>query len=182
MWGLPSGLAVKNLNCIAECAGDTGSVPGSGTSPGGGNGNLLQYYCLEYSIDSRAWWATVHRVAKSQTQQSDWTHNIPQHMYAFNSKLSIHLCDSERSRNHQNRDSWNCKSCEANFFYVLDLTNFFSKKSNFINFIKGKKAAGWRGNSTESSSCLWELDDVIHNHLQDWLGTGCRLILSSIPT
>ena len=48
-----------------------GSVAGSGRSPGIGNGNLLQYSCLENPIDREAWWATVHRVAKSWTQLSD---------------------------------------------------------------------------------------------------------------
>ena len=48
-------------------AGDTGSIPGSGRSPGGGNGNLLQYSCLENPMDEGARWATVHGVAKSRT-------------------------------------------------------------------------------------------------------------------
>ena len=47
--------------------GDEGSIPGSGRSPGGGNGSPLQYFCLENPQDRGAWWATVHRVAKSQT-------------------------------------------------------------------------------------------------------------------
>ena len=49
-------------------AGDTGSIPGSGRSPGGGNGNSLQYSCLENPMDRGAWRATVHGVAKSQTR------------------------------------------------------------------------------------------------------------------
>ena len=48
-------------------AGDTGSIPGSGRCPGGGNGNPLQYSCQENAMDRGAWQATVHRVAKSQT-------------------------------------------------------------------------------------------------------------------
>ena len=48
-------------------AGDPGSIPGLGRSPGEGNGNLLQYSCLEKSMDRGAWWATVHGVAKSWT-------------------------------------------------------------------------------------------------------------------
>ena len=44
-------------------AGDSGSIPGSGRSPGGGNGNPLQYSCLENSMDGAAWQITVHRVA-----------------------------------------------------------------------------------------------------------------------
>ena len=48
-------------------AGDLGSIPGSGTSPGEGHGNPLQYSCLDNSMDGGAWWATVHGIAKSQT-------------------------------------------------------------------------------------------------------------------
>ena len=51
--------------------GDVGSIPGSGGSPGEGNGNPLQYPCLENSMDKGAWRAVVHEVAKSQTQLSD---------------------------------------------------------------------------------------------------------------
>ena len=51
----------------ASNAGDLGPVPGLGRSPGGGNGNPLQYSCLENPMDRRAWQATVHGVAKSQT-------------------------------------------------------------------------------------------------------------------
>ena len=51
-------------------AGDTGSIPGPGRSPGKGNGNPLQCIYLENSIDRGAWWATVHGVSKSWTQLS----------------------------------------------------------------------------------------------------------------
>ena len=46
---------------------DVGSIPGSERLPGGGNGNALQYSCLENPMDKGAWWATVHEVAKSRT-------------------------------------------------------------------------------------------------------------------
>ena len=49
-------------------AGDPGSIPGSGRSPGEGNGNPLQYSGLEYPMDGGAWWATAHGVAKSRTR------------------------------------------------------------------------------------------------------------------
>ena len=45
-------------------AGDAGSIPGLGRSPGGGHGNPLQYSCLENPMDRGAWWATAHGVAK----------------------------------------------------------------------------------------------------------------------
>ena len=52
-------------------AWDPGSIPGSGRSPGGGNGNPLQYSCMENSIDRGAWQAAVHGVAKSRTWMSN---------------------------------------------------------------------------------------------------------------
>ena len=58
-------------------AGDPGSIPGSGRSPGEGNGNPLQYSCLANSMDAGAWWATVHGVPKSQTRLSDFNVNVP---------------------------------------------------------------------------------------------------------
>ena len=54
-------------------AGDLGSFPGSGRSPGEGNVNPLQYSCQENSMDGEAWWTTVHGVAKSQMRLSDFT-------------------------------------------------------------------------------------------------------------
>ena len=53
-------------------AGDPGSTPGWGRAPGEGNGNPLQYSCLENPTDGGACWATVHGVAKSQTRLSDF--------------------------------------------------------------------------------------------------------------
>ena len=52
--------------------GDPVLIPGSGRSPGGRQSNLLQYSCLENSMDRRAWWATVHGVAQSQTRLRDF--------------------------------------------------------------------------------------------------------------
>ena len=51
-------------------------IPGSGRYPGEGNGNPLQYSCLENPMKGGAWQATVHRVAKSRTQLSDFTHSL----------------------------------------------------------------------------------------------------------
>ena len=61
------GSVVKNLPANAGDARDAGLIPGPGRSPRGGNGNPLQYSCLENPTDRGAWWATVHGVAKSQT-------------------------------------------------------------------------------------------------------------------
>ena len=59
--GFPGGSVVKNLPANA---GDMDLIPGLGRSPGEGNGNLLQYFCLGNSMDRGAWQATVHRVTK----------------------------------------------------------------------------------------------------------------------
>ena len=64
---LPSGTAVKNPPANEGDAGDVGSIPGSGRSPGEGNGNLLQHSCWENSRHRGAWRAAVHRVTESQT-------------------------------------------------------------------------------------------------------------------
>ena len=61
-------LVIKNVPTNAGDIRDVGSIPGSGRFPGEGNGDPLQYSCMENLMDSGAWWATVHGVAKSQTQ------------------------------------------------------------------------------------------------------------------
>ena len=63
--GFPGGSVVKNPPASAENAGDAGSIPGLGRFPGGGHDNPLQYSCLENPMDTGAWWAMVHGVAKS---------------------------------------------------------------------------------------------------------------------
>ena len=62
--GFPDGSAGEESACNAEQTGNTGSVLGLRRSPGGGNGNPLQYSCLKNSMDRGAWWATVHEFAK----------------------------------------------------------------------------------------------------------------------
>ena len=64
---------VSEVKASACNVGDLGSIPGSRRPTGEGNGNPLQYSCLENPMDRGAWWATVHGVAKSRTQLSDFT-------------------------------------------------------------------------------------------------------------
>ena len=71
--GLPRWLSGKNLAANAGDTKDVGLIPGSGGSPEVGNGNPLQYSCLENFMDGGAWWATVHGVSKSRTQLCDFT-------------------------------------------------------------------------------------------------------------
>ena len=72
--GFSGGAVVKHLSASA---GDMGLIPGSGRSPGGGNGNSLQYFCLENPMDRGARWATVHVVAK----ESDMTEHLSTRTY-----------------------------------------------------------------------------------------------------
>ena len=76
----PGGSEVKASACNAR---DLGSIPGSGSSPGEGNGNPLQYSCLENPMDRGAWWATVHGVVKSRAWLSDLTY------YCFPGALGV---------------------------------------------------------------------------------------------
>ena len=69
----PGGSEVK---ASAWNSGDPGLIPGLGRSPGEGNGNPLQYSCLENPMEGGAWWATVHGVAKSRTRLSDFSFNF----------------------------------------------------------------------------------------------------------
>ena len=81
----PGGSDSKASACSA---GDLGSIPGSGRSPGEGNGNPLQYSCLENPMDGGAWWAAVHGVAKSQTRLSDFTFTF--HFHALEEEMATH--------------------------------------------------------------------------------------------
>ena len=81
--GFPGSLDGK---ASAYNAGDPGSIPGSERSPGEGNGNPLQYSCLENPMDRGSWWATVHGVAKSRTRLSDFSLFF-RYMCLWNQKL-----------------------------------------------------------------------------------------------
>ena len=76
--GLPQRLSGKTP---PASAGDTGLIPGTGTSPGEGNGNALQYSCLGSPMDWGAWRATVHGIAKVRhdlaTKQTGWVREEP---------------------------------------------------------------------------------------------------------
>ena len=66
-WASQVAPVVKNLSANAGDIRDVGSIPGSGRSPGGEQGNPLQYSCLKNPMNRGTWWATVHKVEKSWT-------------------------------------------------------------------------------------------------------------------
>ena len=88
-------LAIKSPPVSAGDIRDVGSIPGSGRSLRGGHGNLLRYPCLENPMDRGAWWATVLRVTKSQTQLKQLSMHVHArthththtHTYIYNSVL-----------------------------------------------------------------------------------------------
>ena len=73
--GFSGGSVVKNPPANAGDTRDAGLIPGLGRSPGEGNGNPLQYSCLNNSMDRGVWWATVHGIPKNQTQLNHHHHH-----------------------------------------------------------------------------------------------------------
>ena len=92
-WASQVALVVKNLPANAKDIRDAISLPGSRRSPGVGNGNTLQYSCLENPMERGAWWATVHEVANSWTQLKQLC------MPAFMIFMGIPLV-AQRAKNH----------------------------------------------------------------------------------
>ena len=78
----------QTVKASAYKAGDLGSTPGLGRSPGEGNGTPLQYSCLENPMDGGAWYAAVHGVAKSLTRLSDFTFTF--HFHALEKEMATH--------------------------------------------------------------------------------------------
>ena len=82
-------LVVKNLPASAGDIRDVGSIPVSGRSPGGGRGNPLQYSCLENPTDGGTWWATVRRVAESDTTEATLAQQSLCCILEVNTRISI---------------------------------------------------------------------------------------------
>ena len=85
--GKKSSLVTQMVKILCN-AGDLGSIPGLERSSGERNGYPLQYSCLENSMDGRAWWATVHGVAKSRTRLRDFTFTF--HFHALEKEMATH--------------------------------------------------------------------------------------------
>ena len=105
--GFPNGSVVKNPPANASDTGDTGALPGSGRSLGGGNGNPLQYSCLRNPMDRGAWWVTVHELERVG-------HNLETHAHDNNSQS---LLRSTKCL-HTSRNSPNDSVGRWYFYYV----------------------------------------------------------------
>ena len=129
-----------------------GSIPGSGGSPGVGNGHPLQYSCLGNPTDRGAWWATVHGVAKSWMQLSDW--GVTAYFcLAGSSCHSMSQLKRYRASIHSTGDylpgAWGHR---ANLQSINNNNN--NNKKNHFNFLKSPKI--WKG--TQSYWCVCWLE------------------------
>ena len=89
---------------MQETLRDTGSIPGSGRSPGVGNGTPLQYSCLENHMDRGAWWTMSHRVAKSQRRLKQLSTARPEYL-----KVKVAQSCPTLMRAHGLYSPWNCQ-------------------------------------------------------------------------
>ena len=110
--GFPGGSEVKNPLANVEAVGNAGSIPRSGRSPGGGNGNPLQYSCQDDPTDKGAWWATVHEVTKSQTRLN--THTRRERL------SNIYRCITEAECTHAPMGYANWEANKKSFCQGLD--------------------------------------------------------------
>ena len=91
---------VKYLPANAGDTGDASLLPGSGRSPGEGNGKPLQYSCLENPMDRGNWWARVHGVAKSWTQLSEHARTHPAYEDETNADQLVGECNHYLNSSH----------------------------------------------------------------------------------
>ena len=96
--GSPGGPAVKNPPTMQETRVDVGSIPGLGRSSGGGNGNLLQYSCLENPRDRGAWWATVLRLQSQRVRGNLARQHAGTSPCLALTELEVGGCSSEKPR------------------------------------------------------------------------------------
>ena len=129
----PGVVVVKNPLANVGDARDTCSIPGSGRSPGGANGNPLQFSCLEHPMDRGAWQATVHGVAKSQTQLSEHAGRYKWVKVKFLKKRLNNL--SAMNLIFKRQKLWDIVLC---FLQSIVLQINASRKINTIMFLKDK--------------------------------------------
>ena len=143
-------------------AGDPGSIPGSGRSPGEGNGNPLQYSWLENPVNGGAWWAIVHGVTKSRTRLSDFTftflflshphvhtHTVIVCNLPSRAPVSLLPCVSYNTPgilvpksialaflSVRNAHPWNSAFCRTHFFLGLYLNILFTERLTLVTLPK----------------------------------------------
>ena len=115
MRGFPGGGVVKNLPANAGDTRNAGSIPGSGRSPGVGNGNPLQYPCQENPMARGAWWAIVHGATKSWTRLSTCTRR---HSEILNYILQTLSHQSKKGSGRKLIMDW-CKEVSQTFSHSL---------------------------------------------------------------
>ena len=106
--GFPGGSDGKASACNV---GDPGSIPGLGRSPGEGNGNPLQYSCLENPTDGGAWWATVHGVAASDTTERLHSLHFPSLLMGFSLIFSFMFHVPTGMKSGEASTHWNIWTC-----------------------------------------------------------------------
>ena len=145
--GFPGGSEGK---ASAHNTGDLGSIPGSGRSPGEGNGNPLQYSCLGNPMDREAWWATVHGVAKSQAWLRDLTFT----------KIVISKIEREKLLSSARLSATPWTICSLPGFYVHGINN-----NNHYHVLSTSNGAKHSTYIISCSSCNSPMRDFRLNHM-----------------
>ena len=144
--GLPGGSAGKEST--PSNAGDLGSIPGWGRSPGGGHGSPLQCSCLENPTDRGAWRATVHGAAQSQTRLSDEAHRLQTAGLACSLWESVlRACRSRREHRRAHTRGWRQdrprpgRSLPLRDLLTKVLLSFLARKRARFPFLRGQSVA-----------------------------------------
>ena len=114
---------VKNPPANAGDIRNLGSIPGTGRSPGGGHGNPLRYSCLEDPMGRGVWWATAHRVAKSQTQLKRLNTHTHIHPPPHKSRVTNLMIFPLQLMSHSNSTVYCIVSCKLPFSNLFNLVS-----------------------------------------------------------
>ena len=121
-----SAFGCLGLTCLLmqETEGMQVWIPGSGRSLGGGNGNPLQYSCLENRMNREVWWVTVHRISKSQTQLNRFKtqHNV---------FIVRYSCDASCQKKKKKSVPLYCRTSIVSLFYITETLYLWSLTSSF---------------------------------------------------
>ena len=164
--GFPAGLVVKNPKNMLTNARDAGSITVSGSSPGGGNGNPLQYSCLGNPMDRRACWATIHVGTKASL-------NLSISLTPLNHKrgLETHTYTHIHTQTHTHTHTHRWHGCEENW----KGKKFRGKKQNKSNFLGQEVQGPLEGNEHRLLRNSW-LISLQYIYLLVWWEDGWLLI------